>query len=183
MLWVVGASSGLGAAIAVDAAKHGAKIVLTARRKKELEKVKTSCLDAGRYWDMKTGDVLVLPLDITNTGDLEGAVKTVIKKMGKISSVMLCVGKIHRERWERTDMKTDRELLELNTLSQVSLSRLVVPHMVERNNGSFGIVLCVEAILGAPFSGTFVASKQVKEHRLKSDVKRLWLISTKVSCV
>ena len=161
VIWVTGASSGIGAAVAVEAAKHGARLILSARRKKELEKVKTSCLDAGRYRDMKSGDVLVLPLDITNTGDHDGAMKTALKKMGKISTVIHCAGRSQRGRWEKTELGVDRELFEVNVFGAVNLSRLVVPHMVDRSSGAFGVVTCVEAVLGAPFSGAYVASKQV----------------------
>ena len=72
VIWVTGASCGIGAAVAVEAARHGARLVLSARRKKELEKIKTSCLDAGRYRDMKSADVLLLSLDMTSMGDHEG---------------------------------------------------------------------------------------------------------------
>ena len=161
VIWVTGASSGIGAAVAVEAAKHGARLVLSARRKNQLEKVKTSCLDAGRYRDMKSADVLVLPLDITKMGDHEGAMKTTLKKMGKISAVIHCAGRSQRGRWEKSELSLDRELFEVNVFGAVSLSKWVVPHMVERNSGAFGVVTCVEAVLGAPFSGAYVASKQV----------------------
>ena len=161
VIWVTGASSGIGAAVAVEAAKHGAKLVLSARRKKELEKVKTSCLDAGRYRDMKSADVLVLPLDMASMGEHDSAVKMVLKKLGKISTVIHCAGRCQRGRWEKTELAVDRELFDVNVFGAVNLSRMVVPHMVERNSGSFGVVTCVEAVLGAPFSGAYVASKQV----------------------
>ena len=162
VIWVTGASSGIGAAVAVDAARHGARLVLSARRKMELEKIKTSCLDAGRYRDMKSADVLVLSLDMTSMGDHEGAVKTVLKRMGKISAVVHCAGRSQRGRWEKTELAVDKELFHVNVFGAVNLSRLVVPHMVDRNSGSFGVVTCVEAVLGSPFSGAYVASKQVR---------------------
>ena len=85
VIWVVGAGRGLGASISVSAAARGARLVLTSRTKNDLEKVKTECLDAGRYKEMKSEDVLVLPFDVSNTLEHEKHVKKVIDQMGKIS--------------------------------------------------------------------------------------------------
>ena len=85
----------------------------------------------------------------------------VLKKLGKISAVVHCAGRSQRGRWEKTELPVDKELFDVNVFGAVNLSRLVVPHMVDINSGSFGVVTCVEAVLGAPFSGAYVASKQV----------------------
>merc|ERR1711990_185099 len=103
VIWLTGASRGLGAAMAVVAAKHGAKVVISARTKNDLEKVKTDCLDAGRYKDLKSEDILVLPFDIGKTEEHQKQYEKVVEKMGKISGVIHCVGPLHHQNWEKTE--------------------------------------------------------------------------------
>ena len=161
VIWVTGASRGLGAAMAVLAAKHGAKVVISARTKNDLEKVKTDCLDAGRYKDLKSEDILVLPFDIGRTEEHQKQYEKVVDKMGKISGVIHCVGPLHHQNWEKTELAVDRELYHTCVLGSVSLTRTILPHMIDRNCGMFGVVSCVEATLGAPFMGSVAGYKQV----------------------
>ena len=162
VIWVTGASRGLGAALAVAAAKHGARLIISARTKSGLEKTKTDCLDAGRYRDLKSEDVLVLPFDLSKTEDHQKLCQTAVEKMGKISGVVHCVGRLHHDNWEKTDLAVDRELLTSCVLGTVSLTRVVLPHMIDRNSGMLGLVSCVEATLGAPFMGSVSGYKQVR---------------------
>ena len=161
VIWIVGASRGLGAAISVSAAARGAKLVLSARTKNDLEKVKTECLDAGRYHEMKTEDVLVLPMDISNTDDNERNVKKVIDKMSKISGVIYCVGNSHNQQWVKTKLETDKELFETCVFGVVQMTRCLLPHMMERNSGMIAVISCVEAFLAAPFMGSVTGCKHV----------------------
>ena len=162
VLWIVGAGRGVGSAIAISAAARGAKLVLTARNKNELEKVKTECLNAGRYQELKSEDILVLPFDISKMEDHDKHVKKVLEKMGKISGVIHCVGASHYAQWVKTSLDTDRELFDTCVFGAVSLTRAMLPHMIERNNGMIGVLSCVEAQLAAPFAGSMTGYKHVR---------------------
>ena len=148
--------------MAVVAAKHGAKLVISARTKNDLEKVKTDCLEAGRYRDLKSEDVLVLPFDIGKTEEHQKQYEKVVEKMGKISGIVHCVGPLHHQNWEKTELAVDRELLETCVLGPVNLTRTLLPHMIDRNSGIIGVVSCVEATLGASFMGCVAGYKQVR---------------------
>ena len=181
VVWVVGASRGLGAALAVTAAKHGARLIISARTRTDLERTKTDCLDAGRYRDIKSEDVFVLPFDLSKTEDHKKLCQTAVEKMGKISGVIHCVGRLHHDNWEKTDLAVDRELLSCCVLGTVSLTRAVLPHMIGRNSGMFGLVSCVEATLGAPFMGPVSGYKQVRLHLSHSSHFSLTRLSTGIS--
>ncbi len=73
VVWITGASSGIGEAIAMAFAKEGAKLVLTARRKEELERVKTAT-------GLPDSSVLILPFDVTEFDKAEGAAAEIIAK-------------------------------------------------------------------------------------------------------
>ncbi|XP_049753793.1 dehydrogenase/reductase SDR family member 7 isoform X2 [Elephas maximus indicus] len=80
VVWVTGASSGIGEELAYQLSKLGVSLVLSARRVDELERVKRKCLENG---NLKGKDILVLPLDLTNTSSHEVATKAVLQEFGK----------------------------------------------------------------------------------------------------
>jgi len=155
VVWVTGASTGIGAAIAVQAAKHGAKLVLTARRKELLDDVKAKCRDAGANSD----EVLVLPLDMCDYSKHQSAFDTVIEKFGQLDILINNAGRSQRARWEHIQLKVDEELFGLNVFSVVSLTRTVLPHMLQRKAGRIAVMSSTAGLCGVPFSGTYTGSK------------------------
>ena len=170
VIWIIGAGRGLGAAMAVSAASQGARLVLSARTRADLEKVKTECLEAGRYKEMKTEDILVLPLDVSNTLEHEASVKKVLSTMGKISGLVHCVGSEVFGPWHLTRLETDLASLHSCVLGPVSLTRAVLTHMIERSSGLVTVVTCAEARLALPFMGTMAGYTHVGDMALYLDV-------------
>ncbi|XP_069321117.1 dehydrogenase/reductase SDR family member 7 isoform X2 [Eulemur rufifrons] len=80
VVWVTGASSGIGEELAFQLSKLGVSLVLSARRVPELERVKRRCLENG---NLKEKDILVLPLDLTDRSSHEAATKTVLQEFGR----------------------------------------------------------------------------------------------------
>jgi hypothetical protein len=107
VIWITGASSGIGAAIAIEACKFGAKVALSARNVENLEAVKEKCLGdivrnmqviyivccmscifptaAGCYYSIKEEDVLVLPMDVTKFVILQEKFDQVLNRFGKVN--------------------------------------------------------------------------------------------------
>jgi short-subunit dehydrogenase len=73
VIWLTGASSGIGEALAYELSNKGARLILSARRKEELERVKSKCNEATREY------VRVLPLDLSQPQTLEAATQSAIK--------------------------------------------------------------------------------------------------------
>ncbi|XP_024904864.1 dehydrogenase/reductase SDR family member 7 isoform X2 [Pteropus alecto] len=80
VIWVTGASSGIGEELAYQLSKLDVSLVLSARRVHELERVKRKCLENG---NLKGKDILVLPLDLKDMSSHEAATKAVVKEFGK----------------------------------------------------------------------------------------------------
>ena len=142
--WVTGASSGIGEAVAKELLLDGAKVVLSARRETELERVKSALLAVGGA----EGDILVLPLDITDEAALASAVTTVIDRFGQIDFLFNNAGISQRSLCLETEMSTYRTLFEVDVFGQIALTKLVLPHMVARQSGHVAVTSSIAGKVG-----------------------------------
>lgn len=156
VVWVTGASSGIGEELAYQLSKLGVSLVLSARRVHELERVKRKCLENG---NLKEKDILVLPLDLTDRSSHEVATKTVLQEFGKIDILVNNGGRSQRSLCADTNLDVFKELIELNYLGTVSLTKCVLPHMMERKQGKIVTVNSLLGIMAAPLSSGYCASK------------------------
>ncbi|XP_045679747.1 dehydrogenase/reductase SDR family member 7 [Phyllostomus hastatus] len=157
VVWVTGASSGIGEELAYQLSKLGvSSLVLSARRVQELERVKRRCLENG---NLKGKDILVLPLDLTDISSHEVATKTVLQEFGKIDILVNNGGKSQRSLCVETSLDVYKELIKLNYLGTVSLTMCVLPHMIERKQGKIVTVNSFMGIVSMPLSSGYCASK------------------------
>ncbi|KAK2578864.1 hypothetical protein KPH14_001272 [Odynerus spinipes] len=157
VVWITGASSGIGEHLAYVLAKGGCKLVLTARREAELQKVKRVCLEENA--DLKDDDILILPLDICNTDLHQETFKTIITKFGKLDILVNNAGRSQRAKWENIELSVDREMFELNVFSQLSLSRMVMKYFLQNNYGHIVVTSSLAGILPVPGSATYSGTK------------------------
>ncbi|EPY80374.1 hypothetical protein CB1_000839012 [Camelus ferus] len=163
VVWVTGASSGIGEELAYQLSKLGVSLVLSARRAHELERVKRRCLENG---NLKGKDILVLPLDLADRSSHEEATKTVLQEFGKIDILVNNGGVSQRSLFMDTNVDVYKELIEINYLGTVSLTKCVLPHMIERKQGKIVIVNSLLGIISVPLSGGYCASKHALRVRL-----------------
>ncbi|CAG7816754.1 unnamed protein product [Allacma fusca] len=98
VIWLTGASGGIGEAIAKEFAKCGAKLALSARRHDQLERVKTECL--AQNSSLKNEDILVLPLDMVDLKSHEPAFQRMKEKFGKVDVFISNAGRSQRANWK-----------------------------------------------------------------------------------
>ncbi|KAB0402720.1 hypothetical protein E2I00_019913 [Balaenoptera physalus] len=156
VVWVTGASSGIGEELAYQLSKLGVSLVLSARRVHELERVKRRCLENG---NLKGKDILILPLDLTNRSSHEMATKAVLQEFGKIDILVNNGGVSQRSLCVDTSLDVYKELIEVNYLGTVSLTKCVLPHMIERKQGKIVTVTSLLGVVCAPLSAGYCASK------------------------
>ena len=68
-------------------------------------------------------------------------------------------GRSQRANWEKIDIQVDKDMLELNVLSVLSLTRTVLPHFLEKNSGHIVVTSSIAGLFGIPFSGSYDGSK------------------------
>jgi len=154
-IWITGASSGIGEALAVRFAQEGARLVLSARRESELERVAERCRDKGLGADQ----VLVLSLDVTDWDALPGAVQTVLNQFGHIDLLINNAGVSQRSLCVDTDMSVYRQLMEVDVMGQIALTKAVLPHMLEHGAGHIAVTASVAGKVGAPLRTGYCAAK------------------------
>jgi short-subunit dehydrogenase len=146
VVWVTGASSGIGEAVAVAFSLEGAKLVLSARNVAELERVRQACEGDGHR---------VVPLDLTRPASFPAAVAEV----GDVDVLVHSGGVSQRSLAADTDLATDRAIMELNFFGTVALTKAVLPSMLARKSGHIVPISSVVGYVGTPLRSTYAASK------------------------
>ncbi len=150
VVWITGASSGIGEELAVGFAAAGAKLVLSARRPEELARVAARCAGA---------EVLVLPLDLAKSDAFEGLVPRVLAHFGRIDLVVHNGGISQRSLVKDTEMAVHRRIMEVNYFGTVALTRAVLPSMLAAKQGQFVVISSVAGKVGTPLRSAYCASK------------------------
>ncbi len=151
VVWISGASSGIGEALALDLASRNAQLVLSARRREVLEKVCHRCANSG--------DHFVLPLDMLQPAQFPSAVEAVLQRFGKVDIQIHCAGISQRAAAVDTDLKVDRHLIELNYLGPVALTKQVLPQMLARGDGHIVVISSLLGKFAIPKRSAYAASK------------------------
>ncbi|MBI4544233.1 MAG: glucose 1-dehydrogenase [Gemmatimonadetes bacterium] len=128
---VTGASRGIGRAIARVLAAEGCRVAICARTRRQLERAASQIERAAG-----AGRVLALPLDITEPGAAEKLAQESVRRFGGVDILVNNAGGNRRKPFEETTDQDWQELLELNLLAGLRLSRRLIPHMRERGGGS-----------------------------------------------
>ncbi|GFR60965.1 dehydrogenase/reductase SDR family member [Elysia marginata] len=139
VIWVTGASSGIGECIAYCLAESGCKLVLSARRKEELDRVKKTCLESAKC-KVREEDILVLPLDLVDFQSHSKKVQEVLEYFYRVDILVNNAGKSQRALWMDIELEVDRFMFEVDVLGPVSLTRALLPHMIERKQGQIAVV-------------------------------------------
>jgi NADP-dependent 3-hydroxy acid dehydrogenase YdfG len=155
VVWITGASSGIGEAIALEMSGQGAKLVLSARRESELERVKEACVASGAPAD----SIFVLPLDVTDEASMTDKVNAASAQWGRIDMLFNNAGISQRSLCVDTDMETYRRLFDVDVFGQIALTKAVLPLMIAQGNGHLAVTASVAGKIGAAKRTGYCAAK------------------------
>ena len=152
---ITGSSKGIGKAIAFQCAKHGAKVIISSRKSdicnQTADEINTYIAKEVAY---------PIPANISDDSQLENLVTETIKKIGKID-VLVCNAATNPFMGSMLDMPIEKfdKVMHNNIRSNQVLCNLVLPEMVNREDGSIIIVSSIAAIKGSPILGAYNISK------------------------
>ncbi|EEH58611.1 uncharacterized protein MICPUCDRAFT_15061, partial [Micromonas pusilla CCMP1545] len=174
VVWITGASQGLGEELALHLASLGAKLILSSRRLGALQAVCDACVDAGA----KDARALVLdaradPSELRSRADKALAMSHLAKPRGGIDYVFHVAGGSQHAAAEDTDAEVDRDMFELNVLSAIAITKAALPSMLARKRGTICVVGSMAAKAPAPGQATYAATKAACaafHHSLRGEV-------------
>ncbi len=154
-IWIVGASSGIGAALATELVGRGARVAISARRKDELDTI-------------AAGRMTVVPVDVTDRAALDDAAAQVRHEFGELDMVIYNAGF-----WEQMDAAAwDRDLfarhVEINLLGLNNCVGAVLPQMVAAGRGHLVSVASVAGYRGIAGAEAYGATKAAQINMLEA---------------
>jgi short-subunit dehydrogenase len=151
LVWITGASSGIGAALASAFAARDATLVLSARRLDRLEAVRQACAHPERHQ--------VLRLDLAEAAAIPPAARTVLDQHGRVDVLVNNGGITQRSLAKDTLIEVDRRIMETNYFGAVALTKAVLPSMLERRSGEIVVVSSLIGHFSTPLRSAYAASK------------------------
>jgi len=172
VVWITGASSGIGKAMAFEWARLGYKVVLSARRKDVLDEIAADIKSSG-------GEALVVPVDILDETSIQLAVQEIITTWGRLDVAVANAGfgvfgsidSLNAAQWNRQ--------LQGNVTGLALTVKYALPHL-KKNNGRIGLLGSIAAFLPNPSLGAYGASKAAV-HSIGQTLQ-VELMGTGVSC-
>lgn len=152
VVWITGASSGIGEALVRELAKHNARIVLSSRNESELKRVLAAS-------GLNEGSALVLPMDLGSVAGFPSLMEKVISKFGTVDILINNGGLSQRAFAKDTPLELDRKIMEVNYFGTVALTKTVLPHMLKKKSGNIVVISSVSGKFGFYLRSAYAASK------------------------
>lgn len=152
VIWITGASSGIGEALAMLLAKNEARLILSARREDELKRVAKEC----RLADL---DLLILPFDLSDTSNASALMAQIINKFGRIDMLVNNGGYSQRSEAMETSIEIDRQLMEVNYFSYINLTKAALPYMKRQKSGQIIVISSIAGKFGFYLRSSYSAAK------------------------
>ena len=152
VVWVTGASSGIGAAIVLQLAQYNLKLIISARRETELNNIKEKCSSL-------PAEIVVLPFDLEALATFQSVADKAIEKFGSIDLLFNNGGISQRSLAKETPLHVDRKIMEVNFFANIQLSKIVLPMMLKKKYGHFVITSSLSGKFGFYERSAYAASK------------------------
>lgn len=151
VVWITGASSGIGEALAYKLAQRNCKLILSARNSEALEFVKSKCVNT---------EVGLLPFDLVDFDNAKNHAEKAISFFGKVDMLINNGGVSQRSLIAETDFEVDKKLIEIDYLGTVALTKALLPHFVKNRKGHFVTITSLMGKFGSPHRSGYCGAKQ-----------------------
>jgi len=152
IVWITGASSGIGEALVYLLNQQGARLIISSRRSGALYEVKQKC-------KKNPLDIHVLPLDLEQTETLASKAENAWKIYGAIDILINAGGISQRGTALETTPAVEQKIMNINYWGTVNLTKAILPKMLERGQGNLVVLSSVVGKFGTAFRSTYAASK------------------------
>jgi dehydrogenase/reductase SDR family protein 7B len=151
VIWITGASSGIGEELARQLASNGAILILSARNLQKLEEIKESLANHSKH--------LVLPLDLEKSDEFEVMARDVINRFGRIDVLVNNGGISQRANAFETSMDVNRKIMEVDFFGNIALTKAVLPFMQKQKSGQVLVISSIAGKFGFFLRSAYSAAK------------------------
>lgn len=152
IVWLTGASSGIGEALCYELNEAGAKLIISSRNSEMLYQVKRKCTK-------NPMDIHVLPLDLEKTDTLPQIAESALRIYGSIDMIIHSGGVSQRSLALETGLDVAQKIMNINFWGTVALSKAVLPSMIDKGAGHLVIISSLVGKFGTRFRSAYAASK------------------------
>src|SRR5690606_26520043 len=151
VIWITGASSGIGKGLALELSKRNCKLILSSRRHDVLVKVKNEC--------QNSENVFILPFDLGVIEQMQNIVKKAMTFFGRVDVLINNGGISQRSLIVDTSIDVDKKLMEVDFLGTVALSKAILPHFIQQQSGHYVTVTSIMGKFGSPYRSGYCGAK------------------------
>jgi short-subunit dehydrogenase len=153
VIWITGASSGIGRACVQFYASTGYRVVLSSRRKEALEEVVNSIKGVDKNL------LHIVPLDLSKTDELKGIADKVIADFKYVDIMLHSGGISQRSLAVDTSLEVDRRVMEIDYFGTVALTKALLPHFIKRKAGQFVVITSLMGVFSSPLRSGYCGAK------------------------
>ncbi|WP_013324699.1 SDR family oxidoreductase [Gloeothece verrucosa] len=177
VIWITGASSGIGEALAYQIAEKGGKLILSARRENELQRVKDNCKG------INPDEIKILPLDLNQPDTLPILAQEAISLFGTVDILINNGGVTQRSLAVETSSEVERIIMEVNFFAAITLSKSVLTVMKKQQSGHLVIISSVAGKVATKMRSSYAASKHALQGYFDSLRAEVWQDNIKVTLI
>lgn len=168
IVWITGASSGIGAELARQFAREGAKVIISSHEAEELEETR-------KQLEPISKDVHTVVFNLGDPEEVQATAEKVLKEFGRVDVLMNNGGISTRAEAIDTSLEIDRRIMEIDYFSGVILTKALLPAMIENGYGHIGVTSSISGKFGFPLRSAYAAAK----HALFGFYKSVWAENNK----
>lgn len=151
-IWITGASSGIGKAVALELSKENTKLILSDINEQGLQEVAGAC-------EKNNCSALIVPMDLSDEKSVESAAKQVLDKNIRIDCLYQFAGISQRSLVSETPLFVDRKIFEINFFGAIALTKAVLPEMIKNGGGQIAVTSSLVGKFGFPYRSSYSATK------------------------
>lgn len=153
VIWITGASSGIGEATAYSFASEGAILILTALETDALEQVSVRCKELG------SPEAKVLPFDLSQKDKVEELAENAWNLFGQIDVFYNNAGISQRGKTIDTEMHVINKVMDIDFFAPVIMTKIILPKMIARGGGQLIVTTSINGLFGFPMRCAYSSAK------------------------
>jgi len=175
-VWITGAASGIGEALAYEYSRMGANVILSDRDEKKLKEVQDHCEKQG----VKT---CFASFDLSNSEEIKEVTNKVLKDYPKIDILISNGGISQRSLAFETPVEIDRKIMEINFFGAITLTKQLLPALIAGCGGNIAVTSSMTGKFGFPLRTAYCASKHAVQGYFEALRSELYDKNVKVTIV